>query len=112
MLGDDGCSIYEHRPVTCRTYDCRVFPATGVDPGDDKPAIRQRTSRWRFATPTAADRALHDALRAAAAFLGDHPERTPDGVPPANATELAVVAVEIHGSFLAGSVPDRLPGDI
>src|SRR5207253_1500026 len=31
MLIDGGCSIYEHRPRTCRTYDCRVFAATGVD---------------------------------------------------------------------------------
>ena len=28
MLRADGCSIYEHRPRTCRTYDCRVFAAT------------------------------------------------------------------------------------
>ena len=25
MLIDDRCSIYEHRPRTCRTYDCRVL---------------------------------------------------------------------------------------
>src|SRR5688572_23451385 len=24
MLVDEKCSIYEHRPRTCRTYDCRV----------------------------------------------------------------------------------------
>ena len=105
MLGDGGCSIYEHRPITCRTYDCRVFAATGVDPGDDKPTIRDRTRRWRFATPTASDRACLDAMQTAAAFLQEHPDRTPDGVPPANATELAVVAVEIHGRFLPASGP-------
>ena len=27
MLVDDRCSIYEHRPNTCRTYDCRVYAA-------------------------------------------------------------------------------------
>ena len=32
MLGDHGCTIYEHRPRTCRTYDCRVFAATGSSP--------------------------------------------------------------------------------
>ena len=31
MLIDDKCSIYEHRPRTCRTYDCRIFPAAGLD---------------------------------------------------------------------------------
>jgi Fe-S-cluster containining protein len=30
MLADNGCSIYEHRPITCRTYDCRIFPASDV----------------------------------------------------------------------------------
>src|SRR6185295_19764588 len=30
MLIDDTCSIYEHRPRTCRTYDCRVLAAAGV----------------------------------------------------------------------------------
>ncbi|HET7720760.1 MAG TPA: YkgJ family cysteine cluster protein, partial [Acidimicrobiales bacterium] len=29
MFVDGACSIYEHRPRTCRTYDCRVFPAAG-----------------------------------------------------------------------------------
>ena len=33
MLVEGGCSIYEHRPRTCRTYDCRVFAATGLEPG-------------------------------------------------------------------------------
>ena len=30
MLIDEKCSIYEHRPLTCRTYDCRIFPAAGI----------------------------------------------------------------------------------
>ncbi len=32
MLAEDGiCTIYDHRPRTCRVYDCRVFAAAGVD---------------------------------------------------------------------------------
>ncbi|MGE0878766.1 MAG: YkgJ family cysteine cluster protein [Acidimicrobiia bacterium] len=46
MLGDDGCTIYEHRPMTCRTYDCRVFAATGVTP--DQPLIAAQVARWEF----------------------------------------------------------------
>lgn len=46
MLADDGCRIYEHRPRTCRTYDCRVFSAAGVEP--DKPLIAERVRAWRF----------------------------------------------------------------
>ena len=52
MLVDDRCSIYEHRPRTCRTYDCRVFPAAGVVPDDDEQlAIAHRARRWRFDFP-------------------------------------------------------------
>jgi hypothetical protein len=34
MLVDDRCSIYEHRPRACRTYDCRVFAAAGLEPDE------------------------------------------------------------------------------
>lgn len=65
MLGDHGCTIYEHRPRTCRTYDCRVFTATGIEPDASQPAIRAQVRRWRFevTTPEAGTRwrALHDA---------------------------------------------------
>jgi len=47
MLVDDACSIYEHRPRTCRTYDCRVFAATGVQP-EGQPTIAARVARWAF----------------------------------------------------------------
>jgi Fe-S-cluster containining protein len=86
MLVDGRCSIYEHRPRTCRTYDCRVFPAAGVDA--DQPAIAARTRRWRFAFPSEADRAEHDAVQAAARSLGDG---------SGNAIGLAVRAVERGG---------------
>jgi Fe-S-cluster containining protein len=62
MLVDDACSIYDHRPRTCRTYDCRVFAATGVDPGSAQPAIAERVAAWRFAVD---DRRRWDAVRAA-----------------------------------------------
>ncbi len=69
MLIDGRCSIYEHRPRTCRTYDCRVFPAAGLEA--DQPAIAARARQWRFSFPAAADRADCDAVRAAARALGD-----------------------------------------
>ena len=47
MLVDGACSIYEHRPRTCRTYDCRVFAVTGVEP-EGQPAIAARVREWRF----------------------------------------------------------------
>ncbi|MEZ5134577.1 MAG: YkgJ family cysteine cluster protein [Acidimicrobiales bacterium] len=68
MLGAHGCTIYDHRPRTCRTYDCRVFAATGLDPtADGKPAIGDQARRWRFADADSdAHRALAAELAAAA----------------------------------------------
>lgn len=103
MLIEGACSIYEHRPRTCRTYDCRVFPAAGVDADDgdpDKVLIAQRARRWRFTFADGAGRARHEAVRAAAAFLREHPEALPAGDPPPNPTALAVLAVEVHRAFV------------
>ena len=88
MLVDDRCTIYEHRPRACRTYDCRIFAATGVDPADDGPTkaeVAARVARWRFDTADPADRELHDDLRAAAR----------EGTATTTASERAVGAVEV-----------------
>jgi uncharacterized protein len=66
MLVDGGCSIYDDRPRTCRTYDCRVFPATGIEPDDDKVLIARQARRWRFSYPHDRDRVDHEAALAAA----------------------------------------------
>lgn len=81
MLVDGACSIYEHRPRTCRTYDCRVFAATGVE--SDKLLIADRVARWCFTFADDDARAEYDTLRAAAECV--------DG---RNATERAVRAIE------------------
>jgi len=95
MLVDGACSIYEHRPRTCRTYDCRVFAAADVAPDDDKPLIAAQAARWRFT----GDGAALDAVRAAAAFVRD---RLDGDDAPRTATPLAVVAVELGELFAAG----------
>ncbi len=106
MLTDAGCSIYEHRPRTCRTYDCRVFPAAGRDPGvDGKPLIADRARRWRFDHPASEDVLLHHAVRAAASFLDAHADDL--GLPSGtNETQRAVMAVASHGLFRAASPAD------
>jgi len=71
MLVDDRCSIYDHRPRTCRTYDCRVFAATGVTP--DQPLVAERVGRWRFHFDDGSARAQHDDLRRAAAATDGAP---------------------------------------
>jgi uncharacterized protein len=94
MLVDDRCSIYEHRPRACRTYDCRVFAAAGV--GLQTGVVAERARRWRFGLATEEDRRRHAAVRAAAASLA----ALPDGERPPGDTALAVRAVERHDDFL------------
>jgi Fe-S-cluster containining protein len=98
MLIDNRCSIYEHRPRTCRTYDCRVFAATGIEVDDPGQAlIAQRVQRWRFDFPAQEDLEQHAAVRAAATFITEHPDALPDRTRPATATQQAVLAIEMHG---------------
>jgi uncharacterized protein len=101
MLIDKQCSIYEHRPRTCRTYDCRVFPASGLTiDDDDKAAIARQARRWRFSLRSEADRSRHEAATAAATFLEKHPDVLPEGARLMSTTQLAALAIEIHGAFL------------
>ncbi len=89
-------------PAACRTYDCRIFPAAGVevDEGDrDKAAIALRARRWQFGFPTADDRFRHEATHRAARFLTAHPECLPGGSVP-SPTGIAVLATEIYELFL------------
>jgi Fe-S-cluster containining protein len=86
MLGEHGCTIYEHRPRTCRTYDCRVFTATGVAPETRQPAIAARVRRWRFDVDTPEARRLRDALHRAGDERAD-----------LSPTRRAVAAVEAVG---------------
>jgi hypothetical protein len=100
MFVDNTCSIYESRPQTCRNYDCRIFPATGLTAGSDKPLIAQRAGRWKFAFPTTQDHKHFSALRAAAKFLREHAGAFPPGFVPNNPTQQAVVAIKVYEVFL------------
>jgi uncharacterized protein len=101
MLGQHGCTIYAHRPRTCRTYDCRVFVASGIVPDADQPSIAARVASWRFDEPTARDAAALDAVRSVAAVLSD-PAAYPDGRVPSRAVQRAVIAVGLHELGLDG----------
>ena len=105
MFRDGGCSIYEHRPRTCRAYDCRVFPAAGVEADRDKPLIAHRAQRWEFGFPEAEDVGRHAAVRAAVAFLRDNADRLPAGAVPRAPTQLAFLAVRVHDAFLDDASP-------
>lgn len=69
MLVDEFCTVYEHRPRTCRTYDCRVFPATGLAPEESKVLITRRVRRWDFTDPGGAAAEQLVAVRASARSL-------------------------------------------
>jgi uncharacterized protein len=101
MLVDGKCSIYAHRPRTCRTYDCRVFPAAGLVPDDDsKVEIARQAGRWRFTYPTPMDRRRQEAVLQAARFLDSQTELLSGRDAPRSATEHAVMALAIHDLFL------------
>lgn len=70
LLKDGLCSIYEDRPYSCRTFDCRVFTATGIDLDKDPSSpVNKKIREWRFNYPTRKDREQQDALKMAAAIL-------------------------------------------
>jgi hypothetical protein len=45
-LGDRGCTVYEHRPAVCRSFDCRAFAAMGIVEHCDP---NHKTPDWEFA---------------------------------------------------------------
>lgn len=96
MLIDNRCSVYEHRPRTCRTYDCRVFAATGLEPDDDeKILIAHQARHWRFTFATQSDHDAYDALCATANHVRLNPSELPQGISPSNTTQIAIHAIEI-----------------
>jgi Fe-S-cluster containining protein len=98
MLIDDQCSIYEYRPLTCRSYDCRIFNAAGIAAGkaDKSPQI----PCWQFSYPTQRDRDEHAAVQAAAKFLREHTMNFPAETIPNNPTQLAILAIKVYDVFL------------
>lgn len=100
MFRDGGCSIYSHRPDTCRTYDCRVFTAAAMNAGEGRPVINARIASWRFEYPTDRDREEHRAVIAAANFLRQQVVRFPNGYVPSRPSDIAVLAVKTYQVFL------------
>ncbi|NQT61715.1 MAG: YkgJ family cysteine cluster protein [Candidatus Marinimicrobia bacterium] len=101
MLRDGACSIYDHRPATCRSYDCRIFPATGIQiSGKDKILISQQVQRWKFNLSEAEEIKEHKAVRKAASFLTHKAKLFPSDVLPGTPTQLAIMAIKVHDLFL------------
>jgi Fe-S-cluster containining protein len=107
MLEDRRCTIYAHRPQTCRDYDCRFFAAAGIEAGGpERSVINTRVRQWRFTYPTTADRRAHDAVRSAAVFLQREAHRFPAGFAPTRPTGIAVLSVKTHSVFLVGDATE------
>lgn len=100
MLLAGECSIYEHRPQTCRDYDCRVFAAAGIDAGESKGVINKRVRAWRFTYESETERDVHEAIRAAAVFLCTQGEAFPEHRFAKSPSGIAVSAVKSYSVFL------------
>lgn len=101
VLIDGRCTIYEDRPLVCRTYDCRMYAATGVEP--DRADIVAQVRRWRFDYPSPKDRELHDAVLAAVRFIREHRECLPSDAAREQPIRVATLAVHAHARFLPGA---------
>ena len=101
MWTGTACAIYDHRPRTCRAFDCRVFAATGIA-ADDRALIAAQVARWRFTYPRAADRTAQARVRATAAFLRDHADAFP--ALPKHPAQLAAFAIRVY-DLIAGTGP-------
>jgi len=104
MLRNDRCTIYMNRPQTCRAYDCRIFAASDMQPGEtDKALVRERTERWAFEYKNPADKARQQSIVRAARWLTaqrDNPRSyLPANFIPSNSTQLAVLAIELRELF-------------
>jgi len=112
MLINDKCSIYEDRPQTCRSYDCRIFPASGVSISeDDNILISQQIKRWKFEQLNESEQAQHLAVKAAVSFLKKRQDILPSGFVPSNPTQLAVLAIKVYAVFLKYSLQPGSAGE-
>lgn len=98
MLVDDRCTIYADRPRACRTYDCRIYAAAGIEA--DRPDVDVQARRWRFTYPAPRDVEEHDAVRAAVAFVLAHSEAFPSEAAHGQPLRVAVCAIWVHEHFL------------
>lgn len=73
LLVDDLCSIYDHHPHSCKTFDCRIFTATGINlDKEDTSPINRRVKEWEFTSPKENDRIQHKELLRAVSVLKEN----------------------------------------
>jgi uncharacterized protein len=107
MLDGGKCSIYTHRPQTCRDYDCRIFAAAGISAGgEDRSVINRRVDEWQFSYTSPAERAAHEAVQCAARFIKEHPSSFPSRVPTVP-TGIAVLAIKVYEVFMDSQIGSK-----
>lgn len=99
MFLNGRCSIYQHRPNTCRTFDCRVFPATGVTPDPERRIIADRATRWEFEFSDNDENNMR-ACQLAAEFLRTREAELPAGTVPRNPSQISALAIRLRRSFI------------
>jgi Fe-S-cluster containining protein len=95
-LGENGCTIYEHRPTTCRTYDCRMSCMLGIRRAYQHGDAVIEEPAWIFDQETRKDRILHAAFQMA----GDHLRQT--GFPE-DPDDLNTLLASIAPAYIAKS---------
>jgi len=101
MLLNARCTVYEHRPQTCRDFDCRLFAAAGLaSAGPGKTPVDRRIGAWRFRYATREDEKTHRAIKATADFITG-PGRTVATIRlPTSPIAIAGIALKAHRVFL------------
>jgi Fe-S-cluster containining protein len=101
VLVDGVCTIYEDRPLVCRTYDCRLYAATGVEP--DRAEIAEKVRQWSFSYPAPEDRERQEAVLAAVRFVRETRACLPSEAARRQPIRVATLAVVTHELFLPGA---------
>ncbi len=100
LLREQGCTIYPHRPNTCRRFDCRIFTATGIS--SEEPRLRDIVARarlWRFTYVSQLDRLRHQQVKATAQFLTQNSKIYPGGFNTVNPVQKAAITVQLFSLF-------------
>ncbi len=100
MLKKEGCLIYQYRPETCRTFDCRILAAAGLTSAEKHNPVFQQAKRWKFTFPAQKDREEFAAVQRAAGFFQSHPNLFGDAVSQMDAIRMSVAAVKVYDQFV------------
>jgi len=112
MLKHGTCTIYPYRPSTCRTFDCRVLAAAGLQVvGKWNERINARVQAWRFTFSSSDSWARFNAIRRAADFIGHNAAAFPGGRAPSEPATIAVLAIKVH-PVLMGTNRHAKPSDV